>query len=182
MKIRRILVPTDFSEISIAALEEAMEWARDLGAEVTALFVMQPLVYATPPFFYGALPEHGTIEQEQQRMARAELAELERRFARRKIPLRTRIETGIPHEAITSVARRTRTDLIVMATHGRTGLSHAFLGSVAERVLRTAPCAVLTLRENTLPKGRRSKGRARRTTRKRAPARKKTPARRTKKG
>jgi nucleotide-binding universal stress UspA family protein len=56
------------------------------------------------------------------------------------------VEPGIPEQVLVEVARRTRADLIAMGTHGRSGLSHFFLGSVAERVLRTAPCPVLTAR------------------------------------
>jgi nucleotide-binding universal stress UspA family protein len=63
------------------------------------------------------------------------------------VSVETRIVTGIPFEDIARVARELPADLIIMGTHGRTGMSHLLLGSVAERVLRRAPCPVLTVRK-----------------------------------
>jgi nucleotide-binding universal stress UspA family protein len=87
--------------------------------------------------------------------ARGKLDELKAAAIRRGVRLETTVlttvVTGKPATSITDYAQTERFDLIVMGTHGRTGLSHALLGSVAERVVRKAPCPVLTVRETTLP-------------------------------
>jgi nucleotide-binding universal stress UspA family protein len=83
--------------------------------------------------------------------ARGKLEDLKAAAIRRGVRLETRVlttvVTGRPADSITDYAQAERFDLIVMGTHGRTGLSHALLGSVAERVVRKAPCPVLTVRE-----------------------------------
>jgi nucleotide-binding universal stress UspA family protein len=143
---RRIVVPTDFSSCSDAALELAGKLARDQGAEVIAVHVVEtghvPLNAVIHP--------GGDIEGLEVRthMARLGQHELERRLqalpiaAERK---RLHLAEGSPAATICQVAREVGADLIVMGTHGRTGLAHLLVGSVAERVVRTAKIPVLTL-------------------------------------
>ena len=72
---------------------------------------------------------------------------LEHTYARRRVKLRTLLQTGVrAYEAIVDSARKLKVDLVVMATHGRTGLTHLLMGSVTEHVVRRAACPVLTLR------------------------------------
>ncbi|MGE5849127.1 MAG: universal stress protein, partial [Candidatus Methylomirabilota bacterium] len=67
--------------------------------------------------------------------------------ARAGVPVETRVVTGIPYDDILRIGAELRADLIIMGTHGRTGVSHLFMGSVAEKVVRRAPCPVLTVRQ-----------------------------------
>lgn len=146
MKLNRILVPTDLSELSLRGLDYAIGFAKPFDAEIVVLFVVEPIVYATPSDLYGASADLGMVVREQERSGREQLKRLEQRYRRRVPKLRTVLQTGMPHAAITGAAKNLKADLIIMSTHGRTGLSHLFLGSVAEKVVRTAECPVLTVR------------------------------------
>jgi universal stress protein A len=145
MKLTRILVPTDLSEPSLRALDYAIAFAKPFGAEVVVLFVVEPIVYATPSDIYGASADLSMVLREQERSGRDQLKRLEQRYRRRVAKLRTVLQTGTPYAAITGAAKKLKADMIIMSTHGRTGLSHLFLGSVAEKVVRTAECPVLTV-------------------------------------
>src|SRR5262245_60965743 len=81
-----------------------------------------------------------------QRQAHLDLAQILPETQDVKVEMTRRVVVGPPYREIVEVARAEQADLIVMATHGRTGLSHLFMGSVAERVVRAAPCPVLTIR------------------------------------
>lgn len=163
MMLRRILVPVDFSERSLQALDYAVELGRPFGAELLVIFVVEPVYYATPADLYGASANLSMLLEEQMRIGEEQLAELGRRLAKRKVKHRTFLDAGVPYQMITDRAGSLKADLIVMATHGRTGLSHLLLGSVAERVVRNASCPVLTVR--TAAARRRSTGAKRRKRR-----------------
>ena len=144
-RIRRVLHPTDFSRASTAAFNRAVETAKSNRAELLLLNVITP---GYPPFPDGYISP--TVYAEMEASARAyakkqldaQLAKAKRAGAR----VRGLLLDGLPHERIVQAARRTRADLLVMGTHGRTGFAKLFLGSVASRVLATAPCPVLTVR------------------------------------
>jgi nucleotide-binding universal stress UspA family protein len=140
---RRILWPTDFSPTAKAALPYAADLAADHGAQLVLLHVL--------PVYTMYVPEvSGAVWVDLQRKAKAAAAEDLRRLAAQlegpKIRTHTVLAEGVPFDQILRVARRLRCDLIVIATHGRTGLGHVFMGSVAENVVRRAPCPVLTVR------------------------------------
>jgi len=137
MIIKRIVVPVDFSEPSLAALRYAVELNQRCGATLLVVFVVEVIYYAAENV--------GRLLEEQCRQAEAELARLKSNLARQGVTVQTMVETGPPSLAIVDCARRRAADLIVMATHGRTGLSHLLMGSVAEKVVRTAACPVLTV-------------------------------------
>lgn len=142
---RRVLVPIDFSDSARAILAYAVDLARDRGAEVTLLHVVAvPVAPFDPAYGVSAGPK---VLQEMQAAAEKGLATL---AAEAKAPegvkLRTRVVSGAPFREIVHEAREGGFDLVVIGTHGRTGLRHVFLGSVAENVVRLAPCPVLTLR------------------------------------
>ena len=145
MAVKRILVPIDFSTVSLNALEYAIDFAKPFKAELVILFVIEPVYYAAPADLYGPSGNVALLMEEQQRLGREEIARLSKQLHKRKVAHRAVIQTGSAHEAIISAARRVKADLIVMATHGRTGLSRMLIGSTAERVVRTSPCPVLTL-------------------------------------
>ena len=144
MRIKRILVPVDFSPNAMRALDYALDFSKEFGAQISVLYVVEPIYYAVPDF--SGSPAMGQLLTEQMSSARSQLAQLERRYAKRRVKLRAFLQTGTAYEAIGETAKQVKADLIVMATHGRTGVTHLLLGSVAERVVRTAPCPVLTLR------------------------------------
>jgi nucleotide-binding universal stress UspA family protein len=145
-KIKRVLVPIDFSPPSMKALDYAADFAKPLGAELCVLFVIEPIYYAVPDLAGAAAGSVGGLLDEQRKSAKQQLERLQARYARRNIKLRALQQTGTPYQAIVDAAKTLKADLIVMSTHGRTGVSHMLMGSVAERVVRTAVCPVLTIR------------------------------------
>jgi universal stress protein A len=160
MKFKRILVPVDFSSSSLQALEFAADLAKPFDAEVVVLFVIEPVLYPVPDFASAHSSALAELVDDQRRSARAELARSARRYARRRVRLRTAIEYGAPPRVIVDAAKRAKADLIVMATHGRTGVSRLLMGSVAERVVRTAACPVLTLHAGAASAARKRSARA----------------------
>ncbi len=159
MNIERILVPIDFSPHSLRALDYAAELAKPFQAELVALTVVEPIPYAMAGDIYtGAAAQAGALLDEQMRAGRDQQLRLSEEFKKRGIELRTVLQTGIPYRVIVDTAKDLQADLIVMATHGRTGLSHLLIGSVTERVVRTAACPVLTLRGEEPPPRARGTG------------------------
>jgi nucleotide-binding universal stress UspA family protein len=142
--ITRILVPVDFEETSREALAYAAMLAERMGAALSLVHVFDD-VYASgayAPDVYAPLPpavRERVIGELQQKLS----ALLPATGGHRN---RADVIVGTPANGIVESAREQGADLIVMGTHGRRGLSHALLGSVAERVLRTASCPVLTVR------------------------------------
>jgi nucleotide-binding universal stress UspA family protein len=140
----KILHPTDFSVEADAAEAEAVRLARRLGGELILLHVAaETAVYAERVF--GRDPMRDLSEAEA-RWAESRLAERASALEGEGLPTRWRRSIGEPPERICDVAREERVDYIVMGTHGRTGLERVMLGSVADRVMREAPCPVLTVR------------------------------------
>ena len=143
--IRNILVGTDFSPASRPAFRRAVEMAAANSAALWIAHVEVPPVPMSPegyvlPRLYDDLS--AAIRADAQKRLRPLLTRA------RKAGLRARALTlvGAPHEALNRAARRHRADLMVLGTHGRTGLARLFVGSVASRVVATAPCPVLTVR------------------------------------
>jgi universal stress protein A len=139
--ITRILAPSDFSEASDAALEYARLLAQRFGASLHLLHVLnEPILVEglAAEAFINASPTTRTA------MVDEAQAHLNRRAA---ATASADVVFGYPAPAIVERATRLDVDLIVMGSHGRTGLAHLLLGSVAEMVVRTAPCPVLTVRQ-----------------------------------
>src|SRR6266511_5710538 len=142
MEIRQILAPTDFSEFSKQAVQCAYELAQKFGAKLLLLHVVE-----LPPYpIDGFVPARTGLLEDLQRQASLDLAQVLLEAQGATVEIRRQVVVGIPYRTIVEVAAAEKVDLIVMATHGRTGLSHLVMGSVAERVVRTAPCPVLTIR------------------------------------
>jgi universal stress protein A len=143
MDIRHILAPTDFSDYSKKALSDAFELAQIFGAKLSLLHVLEP----SPYLGEFTLPTMGEdLLSDLERQARAALARVLPEAQNVQIEVTRSVVMGSPSLKIVETAEAEHVDLIVMATHGRTGLSHLLIGSVAERVVRTAPCPVLTIR------------------------------------
>jgi nucleotide-binding universal stress UspA family protein len=138
LPLRKILHPTDFSEPSAAAFEIALALARDYGAELLALHVSPPPRVFAPDGI--AIPTPAEDPQD----VRARLDRL--RPSDPRVKFESRVLDGDPAEQILKTAKADAVGLIVMGTHGTTGLLRLLMGSVAENVLRQAPCPVLTVR------------------------------------
>jgi nucleotide-binding universal stress UspA family protein len=152
MTIRRIFVPIDFSDGSKRALNYAIDLGGVLEADLTVLYVAEPIYFATPGDLYGTSANLGMLLEEQRRSARQELKKLATRLEKRGVRVKTVLGTGVPHEVIVETAKARKADLIVMATHGRSGLTHLLMGSVTEKVVRSATCPVLTVRTDAAKK------------------------------
>jgi nucleotide-binding universal stress UspA family protein len=139
---KRILVATDFSENAEAATDYAIDLAKRLNAEIVLVHA-----YETPTY---AFPEGAVIQAELlDRLARISeeaLASATKKRAQCGVPFRSVLQSGPPWREIIAAAEKEHADLIVIGTHGRRGLSRMIMGSVAERVVRSAPCPVLTIR------------------------------------
>lgn len=140
---RTILVPVDFSPNSETALDYAVELAGKLDAKVYILNVIALSGLGVPELGAALAP---TVIDSMVRDSEAALAKLaDARRSQAKIA-DTLLRTGDARDIIIHTAEEVSADLIVMGTHGRRGVGRALLGSVAESVLRTSPCPVLTIR------------------------------------
>lgn len=142
--LAKILVPTDFSETSAAAVKYAVALADAFGSELHLLHVMeQPIQWqmAAEVAMVSAPVNDAALRGQ----AEAELNGLLTREERAKYHAVTATETGAPFAAIVRYAKAQAIDLIVMGTHGRGAVAHLLIGSVAENVVRKAPCPVLTI-------------------------------------
>jgi nucleotide-binding universal stress UspA family protein len=141
---KRIVVPVDFSQVSLDALDYAVEFARAHRSELLILHLIEPIAHTR------FIPNVGEILEHQRADAMEKLAGLEKRVRRRFTRFRSEIHFGPADEQIPELAKKARADLIIMATHGHIGFSHFFVGSVAERVVRLANCPVLTVKPKEL--------------------------------
>ena len=136
-RLKSILVPIDFSECSEKTLQYAVPLAKQFGAELALLHVVQP---------YPAVPEMAPVDVESIQDAKKKLAEVKQTIDK-SISTKALVRLGSPEREIVDGAREYASDLIIIATHGRTGLARVFLGSTTEHVVRQAPCPVLVVRE-----------------------------------
>lgn len=151
----KILHPTDFSEGADQALAAAIRLARALGAEVHLLHV-----FVEPVLFGEGLMRVQEVDRVFGARRRWAAKALETRAAEVQaagVQARGLIRTGGPSEEIVRTAKEQDADLIVLGTHGRTGLGRLLVGSVADRVVRTAPCPVVTVRESGMGDGEKDR-------------------------
>lgn len=156
MQVKRILVPVDFSKDSLDALTYAGDFAATFGAELVLLYVVEPIYYATPTDMYAVNANVATLLEEQRRLGEEQFTRIGADLKKKRLRFRTLIKTGSPSQLIIDTAKGQRANMVIMATHGRTGLAHMFMGSVAEKVVRTASCPVLTVRGGAKPGKRAS--------------------------
>lgn len=144
-RFRRILHPTDFSGASAPAFRMALDLARADRAELTIAHVVSPIF---PVAGEGYMPPrvYADLARSQRRHAVRQLERLVDRARKARVRARPLVLEGSPHERIARAARARRADLVIMGTHGRGAMAKLFLGSVAERVVGSAPCPVLTVR------------------------------------
>jgi len=143
--IKKVLVPIDFSDYSKAALRYAINFAKMFKAEMILVYVVEPVIYP-PDFSMGqiAIP---SINSEWDTKAKEELDKLAKNEIPDSIKVTNLIKTGKPFLEVIDTATELDADIIIIATHGHTGVEHILFGSTAEKVVRKAPCPVLTLRE-----------------------------------
>ena len=145
MRTRTILHPTDFSPASRAAFARAVAEARTNKAELLIVHVLSPVT----PFVGDEYMSPQTYTEVQRSMQAYGQKQLDRLVAKAKTAgarVRSLLLEGTTADAIVRTARSKRADVIVMGTHGRTGLGRLLMGSVAQRVVGTASCPVLTVR------------------------------------
>jgi nucleotide-binding universal stress UspA family protein len=145
--LKKILVATDFSEPSAAALDYGRELARSFGGSFTLLHIVDDLLVRADGVESAVLLADPTVQCQFEADARqqvdAAISDVDRAQLRATGVV---LMSSSPSRAIVSYAQELDFDLIVMGTHGRGGLAHVLMGSVSERVVQTAPCPVLTVR------------------------------------
>ena len=143
--LTRVLVATDFSPASAMAVTYAIDLATSTGASVHLLHVVEGWLL-TETYLQALHIELPGLRERVINEADSTLRTLAAAMAGRRVATFTTVREGRPLEVIVEVARSSRADLIIVGTHGRSGVAHAVIGSVAERVVRSAPCPVLTVR------------------------------------
>jgi nucleotide-binding universal stress UspA family protein len=138
---KHILVPTDFSESSRAALEVALSFAKVLDSELMLLHTWDIPIYPYLDLVPSSADLTNAIKQAATKRLAEELERVKQVFPRAKSVL----ARGLPWQQILETSKQLQPDLIVMGTHGRHGVNHALMGSVAEKVVRLAEVPVLTV-------------------------------------
>ncbi len=144
-QIKKILVPIDFSDYSKNALKYATQFAKQFNAKIYLIYVVEPMIYPAD-FSMGQVAIPSTDIDLHSR-AEEELKKLSKDIINSNSQVEILIKTGKPFVEIIEAASANDIDLIIIATHGHTGVEHLLFGSTAEKVVRKAPCPVLTLRE-----------------------------------
>jgi len=144
-RLKKILVPIDFSDCAKKALQYAIPLARHHQAAITLLYVASRPNYSGSEFTGLDYP---ALEADLVATGEKDLCALAEKEVQASVPVETLVRAGLPVVEIIDAAKSLKSDLIVISTHGRTGLKHVFLGSVAEHVVRAAPCPVLVVRES----------------------------------
>ncbi len=142
LTLSRVLCPTDFSEVSTKAEAYATALAEHYGASLHLLHVDPPMPIMAP---YGEIPVDVRLFEEQREQALADLAAAGDRARAAGVDTTTSVRGGHPAREILTVIEEQTADLLVLGTHGRGGVEHLLLGSVAEKIVRKAPCPVMVV-------------------------------------
>jgi universal stress protein A len=168
MKIQQILVPVEYSDDSVQALQWAASLAEKFRARLLLLHVIGKAVEEVyprgagfavlAPAYYGGMapssePGWQPIIIDLEAQARTQLQDFAAQHLHQPIAIQVKIAVGKPADTIVRLARKAGADLIVMGTHGRTGMRHLFTGSVAEAVIRQVRCPVTTIRSRVDERG-----------------------------
>lgn len=144
ISFRQIIVPTDFSELSLRGLDYAVDIAEKYAAKIKIVYVIEPLLQAADVTWTTV--DFEQLNQAHHESAEKQMATLVSERVPKTVTATTEILFGKPFVEILKVAKAENADLIVMATHGRGAISHILMGSTAEKVVRKAPCPVLTVK------------------------------------
>lgn len=142
--LKTVMFPTDYSDLSLYAFDYAVSFARQFGARLVLMHVVDVFL-SDPAYFAPYVPDRGMFEDFEKK-SRERLEEIAKTRVPAGVPVEIVVKQGRAFVEIIREAREREIDLIVIATHGRSGLSHAMFGSTAERVVRKAPCPVLSIR------------------------------------
>jgi universal stress protein A len=143
--IKKVLVPIDFSDYSKNSLRYSVNFVKCFNAELILIYVVEPVIY--PPDFSMGQIAVPAVDLELDRRASEELEKLGRTEIPRDMKVKTIIKTGKPFVEIIETAAEENVDLIIIASHGHSGVEHILFGSTADKVVRKAPCPVLSLRD-----------------------------------
>ncbi len=141
---QHILVPVDFSNHAVLALEEAADLAHKYQADVTAIYVIPQAIFH--PEWAAEVEDTIDISDITEEAQKA-LSDMTAPYRQDGLHITEHILSGGPYVEIVRMAQRMNADLIVMGAHGEAGTKPALMGSVAEKVMREAPCSVMTVRE-----------------------------------
>jgi len=144
MLIKTILFPTDFSQGARAAMDHAVSLARDYNARLILLYVIQDISIAE--WYIPSSLSVTDLVEDMQKSAWKEMDKWGAEVSSKVKEVEKMVERGVPFVEIIKTAKEKEADLIVIGTHGRTGIDHMLFGSTAEKVVRKAPCPVLTVR------------------------------------
>lgn len=153
MQIKTILFPTDFSNGARAAMDHAASLAKDYHAKLILLYVIQDISIAE--WYIPSSLSVSDLLEDMQKSATKEMDKWATEVSAHVKNVETKVVRGVPFVEIVRTAKDIQADLVVIGTHGRTGIDHLLFGSTAEKVVRKAPCPVLTVRivgkEFTMP-------------------------------
>ncbi len=144
MQIKTILFPTDFSQGARAAMDHAVSLSRQYGARLILLYVIQDISIAE--WYIPSSLSVTDLVEDMQKSAWKEMDKWGQEVAGAVKDTEKLVVRGVPFVEIIRTAKEKSVDLIVIGTHGRTGIDHMLFGSTAEKVVRKAPCPVLTVR------------------------------------
>jgi universal stress protein A len=148
MKFKNILCPVDFSDISRESLHKAAVMAKQYGARLMVLHAMLRTPWISPPM--PAIPANiGQYQEEIEEYSKRSLTEMARELVPVEVETELVLETGDPSYIITETAKTKEADLIIMASRENSILDRVLFGSVAEKVLRSASCPILILKNNS---------------------------------
>jgi len=144
MQIKTILYPTDYSNGARAAMDHVVSLARDYNAKLILLYVIQDISIAE--WYIPSSLSVAELVSDMQKSASIEMDKWGAEASSKIKDVEKMVVRGVPFAEIIKTAREKNVDLIVIGTHGRTGIDHMLFGSTAEKVVRKAPCPVLTVR------------------------------------
>lgn len=144
-EIKRVLVPTDFSDHSKIALLYGCELSRQSGAELHLLHVLADPALEHPDFGLSMIPV-GQLQDELRERVEADLTALDIPDIGKEVTIQRALRTGVAFSEIINYAETENIDLVIVGTHGRNALAQLLIGSVAEKVVRKSPCPVLSVR------------------------------------
>lgn len=143
--IKKIVVPIDFSDYSKKALQYTVQFCKSMQAEIILVYVIEPMIYPADLSMGQMVIPQNELNLDQK--AKSELEELAKSEIGDLLKYQILIKMGKPFVEIIETASEQDADLIIISTHGHTGVEHLLFGSTAEKVVRKAPCPVLTIRE-----------------------------------
>ncbi len=146
LNLKNILIPIDFSANSKNALLYSVELAEKFNSSLHLLYIIEPVVYA-PDFSMGQITVPAVETYEVEKRAMDELEKISKQYIPESIVCTFAVKIGKPFSEIVDAAKEQNIDLIVISSHGHSTVEHIFFGSTSEKVVKKAPCPVLTLRE-----------------------------------